>query len=144
MTPQNNYTIDSFMHWRIQRRVKTDLGKYYCTDTRAEYAKKAIKITITKRYSLLLYYLLTDSFAIRKLNCRYKQIIAMATTWHSQEDQKYVKFDSIWMWANAMLNCRCISIPHEIRIKIVKRLNKMIYDKGRKLYVPPCKGNVTS
>lgn len=135
MKPNN--VIDSVMHWRIQRRVKTDLGGYYRIN--AHYprcAEEAIKIILTKRYSNLLYYILTDEFAIAKLNCRYKQIVTATTIWHSEEDQKYVKFDSIWMWINAILNCPYISIPHDIRIKIVKRFNKLIDDKRRKLFIP--------
>jgi ABC-type multidrug transport system fused ATPase/permease subunit len=70
-------------------------------------------------------------------NFRYTQIAIMTTTWHSEKNQKYVKFDSIWMWVNAML-CQhiCIPIPHEVRVKIVKRFNKLIDDKRRKLYIP--------
>lgn len=142
MTPNN--AINSFMHWRIQRRVKTDLGKYYRTDTyRPGCAEEAIKLVLTKRYSLLLYYLLTDEFAIDKLNYRYKQIIKMTTTWHSEENQKYVKFDSIWMWANATLNCPYVLVPHDVRVKIVRRLNKMINDKRTKLCIPTGKKYLT-
>lgn len=125
------------MHWRIQRRVKTDLGKHYRIDTNNPgCVEEAIKIVLTKKYSVMLYYTLTDKFAIDKLNYRYKQIVNMVTAWHSEKDQKYVKFDSIWMWANAIIGCQYIHVPHEIRVKIVKRLNKLIDDKGRKLYIP--------
>lgn len=141
MNPNN--VINSFMHWRIQRRVKTDLGKYYCIKN-PETLDEAIKVALTKHYSVLLYYMLTDEQAADKLNCRYNQIITMTTTWHSEENQKYVKFDSIWMWVNAMLNHRqYLPVPHEIRVKIVKRFNKMIDDKRRKLYIPTGK-NCTS
>lgn len=134
MEPNN--VIDSFMHWRIQRRVKTDLGKYYCIKD-PETIAEAIKVALTKHYSGLLYYMLTDEQAVNRLNCRYAQIITMTTTWHSEENQKYVKFDSIWMWINAMLNHRpYLPVPHEVRVKIVKRFNKLIDDKGRKLYIP--------
>ena len=142
MKPNN--AIDSFMHWRIQRRVKTDLGKHYRTDTHQPgCAEEAIKIVLTKKYSLLLHYILTNEHAISKLNWRYKQIIAMTSVWRSEKDQKYVKFDSIWMWANAVIGCRYIHIPHEIRVKIVKRLNKLIDDKGRKLFIPTGKKHDT-
>jgi hypothetical protein len=125
------------MHWRIQRQVKTDLGKYYCIIDNPQTYDKAIKVALTKHYSALLYYMLTDEHAITRLNFRYTQIAIMTTTWHSEKNQKYVKFDSIWMWVNAML-CQhiCIPIPHEVRVKIVKRFNKLIDDKRRKLYIP--------
>lgn len=132
------------MHWRIQRRVKTDLGKHYRIDTcHPGCAEEAIKIVLTKKYSLLLYYILTDEHAINKLNHRYRQIVTMTTVWHSEKDQKYVKFDSIWMWANAVIGCKYVYIPHEVRVKIVKRLNKLINDKGRKLYIPTGKRHTT-
>lgn len=136
-TMKPNNVINSFMHWRIQRRVKTDLGRYYCIIDNPQTCGEAIKVALTKHYSVLLYLILTDAQAISQLNRRYAQIITMVTTWHSEENQKYVKFDSIWMWANAMLNHRpYLPVPHEIRVKIVKRFNKLIDDKGRKLYIP--------
>ena len=131
------------MHWRVQRRVKTDLGKYYCIKN-PETLDEAIKVALTKHYSVLLYYMLTDEREVNKLNCRYNQIVIWTTTWHSEENQKYVKFDSIWMWANAMLNHRpYLPVPHEVRVKIVKRLNKLIDDKRRKLFIPTGKKHDT-
>ena len=132
--------INSPYHWRIMRRAETDLGSMYTRNIDTQTTNGFV----TRQYCKLLYYLMMNEHAIGQLNWRYKRIVMMTTIWHSEKDQKYVKFDSIWMWVNAMANYNYVHMPHKIRIKIIKRINKFINDKRTKLYIPVDKRSISS
>lgn len=134
MTPNNE--IISSTHWRIQRRVKTDLRQYYRDENHTDTIKDRMYRTLTIRYSILLYCMLTDHRNLTKLIHNYYRTSTLAALWHSKEDQKYTKYSAIWMCANGYIHCPHIPIPLDVRIRIVKRLNKMIDDKKTKLFIP--------
>lgn len=135
-----NNEINSPYHWRIMRRVETDLGPMYARNHTAS----TTHIFITAQYRDLLYLLMTEDKVRIHLNDKYATIMKTIKILHTEENQKYLKFYTILMWVTAMFQNQLIYAPLNTRIKIVKRLNKFINDKKTKLYIPVDKRSISS
>lgn len=126
--------IPSLDHWRIQRRVKTDLKQIYCRpNTRYE---KQEMLAITTMYSMFLYKLLTLEPTKLLVQARYESCIKLMSLLTAKETKKYVKYHAIFATVNGFMRGYFRLLPPNIQHVIVKRINKIIDDKGRKLFIP--------
>lgn len=126
--------ISSLDHWRIQRRVKTDLRQIYCRNN--DGYKKQWMSAITLMYSIFLYKLLTSEPTKLLMQARYESCIRWMKLPATEETKKYVKYHAIFATVNGFMRGYFKLLPLNIQRVIVKRINKIIDDKGRKLYIP--------
>lgn len=126
--------ISSLDHWRIQRRVKTDLRQIYCRNNNC--CEKQRMSAITLMYSIFLYKLLTAEPTKLLVQARYKSCINWMDLLATKETKKYVKYHAIFATVNGFMRGYFTLLPLNIQHVIVKRINKIIDDKRRKLFIP--------
>ena len=129
----NNKTLH-LNHWRVERITKTDLREYYWDEkNKIHHPNNNYLLTLCYK-AIILATLESPKTMKAKINHWYYKGLPVLTI---MESDRYVKYHAIgWVIIHLLCCYGDVGVPIPVMNRMVKRFNKLIYDKRRKLYIP--------